>query len=53
MVDVALHIQHRRPAGVRHAVDVVVADAPVALADGGSVKVAPKDFTISLPVSPG
>ena len=45
MVDVALHIQHRRPAGVRHAVDVVVADAPVALADGDAVIVAPKDFT--------
>ena len=45
VVDVALHIEHRRAAGRGHVADVLVANVPVALTDSDAVAVATDDFT--------
>ena len=44
MVDVALHVEDRFPGGLRHCVEIAVADAPIHVPDGDPVKVAPKDL---------
>ena len=44
MVDVALHVEHGHAAGLGHLVDVLVAEVPVALADGDAVVVAAIDL---------
>ncbi len=49
VVPVALHVEHRRAAGLGHRPDVVVADAPVDLADGDPVVVAAQDLADLLP----
>src|SRR5574341_2078748 len=44
MIDVALHVEHRRARVSGYLVDVLVAELPITLADSDAVKVAPKDF---------
>ena len=44
VVDVALHVEHRHPARLGDVADVLVAEPPVALADGDAVVVAAEDL---------
>ena len=44
MIDLALHIQHRHAAGLGDGLDIGVADAPVALADGDAISITTDDF---------
>src|SRR5690554_1167039 len=44
MVDVALHIQHRRAGRLSDSVQVGVADAPIDVADGYAIKISPVDL---------
>ena len=49
VIPVALHVHHRSPAGFGDRSDVLVANAPVDVADGNAVVVAAQDVTDLLP----